>query len=126
MTVLKGYETIIKQLLSLEVPTPSTDPALSSSRSSLSIELARSSRSSHLLTKIQRCDPKIIFRNRCTGCYKVLDEEGRAPAEAACKTKKNRYGVSKLPKSFLPCFNNVHYKYLNFKIIIFHPKYPRF
>lgn len=105
VTVLKGHEIIIKQLLSLQFPAPSdglSTPQCSS-------QPARSSRSSHSLTKIPRRDPKRIFRKRCTGCYKVFIEEGRTAAESARKAKKTDMECLGCHKAFcLNCFNRCH------------------
>ncbi|KOB64858.1 putative piggybac transposable element-derived, partial [Operophtera brumata] len=83
LTVLRGHEIIIKLLLKFQVPVPSgsvSSPHTPRSRSSLN---EPPSRLSHSLTKIPRRDPKKIQRKRCTGCYKMLVEEGQIPVEAA-------------------------------------------
>lgn len=109
LTVLRGHEIIIKLLLKFQVPVPSgsvSSPHTPRSRSSLN---EPPSRLSHSLTKIPRRDPKKIQRKRCTGCYKMLVEEGQIPVEAARKSKKTDMECLKCRKAFcLNCYNLVH------------------
>uniref|UniRef100_A0A1E1WI12 Uncharacterized protein n=1 Tax=Pectinophora gossypiella TaxID=13191 RepID=A0A1E1WI12_PECGO len=102
-SLLNGHEKIIKHLLGIQEDDSGAGQSIRSSNSSSSI------RSQHRLTKIPRRYDNKIFRKRCTGCYKILNEQGLTPSDARKKAKKTDTQCETCKKAFcLSCYNASH------------------
>ena len=102
MSLITGHEIIIKHLLGIQDSEPAALPMQPSSSNIRN-------RPKHALTKIPRRQDNKIIRKRCTGCYKILTEQGHTSSEARKKTKKTDTQCEICQKPLcLSCYNSTH------------------
>lgn len=97
LSLLKGYEMIIKHLVEVQEPGPSRGKSVApssslscSSRTSSPASINRGSTTAglHKLIKLERQLNGIIYRRRCSSCYKKLKDEGQSVADARIESKR--------------------------------------